>query len=170
MVKKHRHFAIGLCAVTFACLLASPGLAAQPASAAIALYEQGKAAAADENYYLAIEKYKAALVQNPHYLDPIKGLAECFFFLDEYDEALRWVTLGKTYDKNDFSLLTLEGRTNIVLGNLDKARELFLATHTLRGQAVRGRARHESPAPGHPPLPRAHLRKPGRARQGQPVH
>jgi tetratricopeptide (TPR) repeat protein len=128
MVKKHRHFAIGLCAVTFACLLASPGLAAQPASAAIALYEQGKAAAADENYYLAIEKYKAALVQNPHYLDPIKGLAECFFFLDEYDEALRWVTLGKTYDKNDFSLLTLEGRTNIVLGNLDKARELFLAT------------------------------------------
>jgi tetratricopeptide (TPR) repeat protein len=100
----------------------------QPANNAIALYEQGRAAEDDENYYLAIEKFKASLTLNPHYLDPIKGLAECFFFLDEYDESLRWVALGKKYNKTDLTLPTLEGRINIILGRLDRARDLFLQT------------------------------------------
>ncbi len=108
--------------------LSTPLLHGQPANGAISLFEQGKAATEEENYYLAIEKYKASLALNPHYLDPIKGLAECFFFLDEYEESLRWVALGKKYNKNDLSLPTLEGRINIILGNLEKARGLFLQT------------------------------------------
>ncbi|MBN2352344.1 MAG: tetratricopeptide repeat protein [Spirochaetales bacterium] len=117
-------------AVALLTLIAAPGLFSQPASPAspaIGLYEQGKTAQGDENYFQAVEKYKAALALNPHYLDPIKGLAECFFFLDEYPESLRWVEAGKRYDRNDVSLLTLEGRIRIVTGDLDRAKELFLS-------------------------------------------
>jgi tetratricopeptide (TPR) repeat protein len=128
MTKKLVKIAFLLLGAGILLLPSAPRLFSQPASNAIGLFEQGKAAEEDENYYLAVEKYKAALALNPNYLDPIKGLAECFFFLDEYDEALRYVELGKKYNQNDFSLLTLEGRINIVLGNLDKAKELFLLT------------------------------------------
>ncbi len=114
-------------AASFLFVIAAPPLFSQPASPAIGLYEQGKTAEEDQNYFLAVEKYKAALALNPNYLDPIKGLAECFFFLDEYPESLRWVEAGKRYDRNDVSLLTLEGRIRIVTGELDKAKELFLS-------------------------------------------
>jgi tetratricopeptide (TPR) repeat protein len=102
-------------------------IAAQPAGNPIAAYTEGKAAEDDGNYYLAVEKYKAALALNPRYLDPVKGLAQSFFNLDEYAESLRYIEMGKKLNKNDLSLLALEGRVNVVLGNLDKAKELFLA-------------------------------------------
>jgi tetratricopeptide (TPR) repeat protein len=127
MKHKTALFSTALAIVLLPTLLVSPRLFSQPAAPAIGLYEQGRSAQNDENYYLAIEKYKAALALNPKYLDPIKGLAECFFFLDEYDESLHWAELGKQLNKNDNSLLTLEGRIQIVLGNLDQAKSLFLA-------------------------------------------
>jgi len=71
---------------------------------AIQLYNEGKAAEDRANYYLAIERYKAALALNPHYLKPIKGLAQCFFRLNEYYESLRYIELGKKYNKNDHKI------------------------------------------------------------------
>jgi tetratricopeptide (TPR) repeat protein len=109
------------------CFLFAGRIAAEPTETAIGLFQAGKAAQDEENYYLAIEKYKASLVVNPRYIDPVKGLAQCFFYLDEYAESLRYVAEGKILNKNDLSLLALEGRINVVTGHLDKANELFTA-------------------------------------------
>jgi tetratricopeptide (TPR) repeat protein len=110
-------------AVCFFCLLVPPP--AHAAESAVELYRQGMSAQEDENYYLAVEKYKAALDVNPYYLEAMKGLAQCFFFLNEYQESLRYITMGRKYNKNDAELLALEGRVWIVLGDLNKAQAQF---------------------------------------------
>ncbi len=100
-------------------------VSAQEGETAVGYYTAGKTAQEDENYYLAIEKYKSALSLNPYYLNAMKGLAQCFYYLNEYRESLRYITMGKKYNKNDLELLTLEGRVWIVLGDLKKAQDLF---------------------------------------------
>ena len=100
-------------------------LAALPATSAISLWEEGQAAQNEGNYYLAIEKYKAALELNPGYLEALQGLAECYFFLDEYQEALHYVEQGKKYQRQNSRLLNLEGRIYIVQGKLEQARVVF---------------------------------------------
>ena len=50
-------------------------------------YLDGAAAEGREDYALAVEKYKDALSLNPAYLEPMVGLAESFFQMEEYDEA-----------------------------------------------------------------------------------
>ncbi|MBN1797447.1 MAG: tetratricopeptide repeat protein [Spirochaetales bacterium] len=107
-------------------------LNAESRTNAVELYKAGKIAQEQENYYLAVEKYKASLDINPYYINAMKGLAECFFYLNEYQESLRFIALGKKYNKNDLELLALEGRVWIVLGDLNKAMGLFNRVLTLQ--------------------------------------
>jgi len=107
-------------------------LNAESSTNAVELYKAGKIAQEQENYYLAVEKYKASLDINPYYINAMKGLAECFFYLNEYQESLRFIALGKKYNKNDLELLALEGRVWIVLGDLNKAISLFNRVLTLQ--------------------------------------
>jgi tetratricopeptide (TPR) repeat protein len=105
---------------------------AESSTNAVELYKAGEIAQEQENYYLAVEKYKASLEINPYYINSMKGLAECFFYLNEYQESLKYITLGKKYNKNDLELLTLEGRVWIVLGDLNKAMDLFNRVLTMQ--------------------------------------
>ncbi len=73
----------------------------------------------------AIEQYRAALAANPDYGEALAGLAECFFQLEEYEEALPHVLRARRYEQANLSLAVLEGRVRIGLGELDKARALF---------------------------------------------
>ncbi|RPJ06787.1 MAG: hypothetical protein EHM28_09390 [Spirochaetaceae bacterium] len=116
----------------FLCILVVGTAVAVPPSQAFALpgdavdlYKQGQNALAENNFYLAVEKYKAALAVNPNYLDAYKGLAESFYFLGEYDEALRNIEAAKRLSRNDIMLLNFEGRIWVVKGSLDKAKALF---------------------------------------------
>lgn len=102
-------------------------LKADTSRSAIELYNTGKDAVDAGNYFLGIEKYKAALAVNPHYLDAYKGLAESYYYLGEYDEALRNIASGKKYNKNDVFLLNMEGRIWVVKNNLDRAKTFFQA-------------------------------------------
>ncbi len=110
---------VGLC---LAVLAASRAYCAQGAAA---LFQEGSRAQATENYYQAIEQYKASLDANSSYLAPMRGLAECFFSLEEYDEALRWVEQAKKYGRGDPDLLVLEGRILIGQGDVKTARARF---------------------------------------------
>ena len=92
---------------------------------ATAIHERGQKLQRVGNFYGAVEMYRAALVRNPHFLEPIRGLAECFFLLEEYEEALRQVTKARGYAQANLGLRNLEGRIRIGLGELDAARELF---------------------------------------------
>ena len=92
---------------------------------ALFLYKDGQKARYEQNYGRAIEKFRASLEKNPHYFLPMIALSECFLKTGEYDEALKYVKLAQKYDKNNVDLYSLEGRIEIGLGSLDKAREAF---------------------------------------------
>ncbi len=98
---------------------------AQDAGSPPLLYRQGRTAQLSGDYYSAIEDYKTALDQNPAYLQPLVGMAETYFALGEYSEALKYVQEAEQYDETDLSLLNLEGRSRIGLGDFAGARKLF---------------------------------------------
>ncbi len=89
------------------------------------LYKQGKEEQETENYYLAIEFYKTALESSPAYIQPIIGLAESYFMLGEFEEALKWCVHGKKYARSNLHLKVLHGRTLIGLGQYEEAEELL---------------------------------------------
>jgi tetratricopeptide (TPR) repeat protein len=88
-------------------------------------YLAGVAAQGTEDFELAVEKYKEALSLNPVYLEPLVGLAQAFLQLEEYDEALVFVTRARSLDRNNQDLAVLEGRIRIGLGDVPAARILF---------------------------------------------
>ncbi len=105
-------------------LLPGPRSLAQSASPTD-LYEQGRAAQLSESYYSAIELYKTALEANPSYLQPMIGLAETYFAMGEYEEALRYELQAEPLDRFNLDLRNLEGRTRIGLGEFASARAIF---------------------------------------------
>jgi tetratricopeptide (TPR) repeat protein len=110
----------------FFMLLPPGGIFAQADAAAVRkLYGEGVQEYRQENYYRAIELYKEALHQSPAYLDPLRGLAEAYFMLGEYREALHWCEEALRYDKNSLVLKTLKARIYIGLGEYGPAENLF---------------------------------------------
>lgn len=115
-----------LCLLWFFCYFLSPVYSDSSApSDAPSLYEAGRTLQENGNLHGAIEMYRAALVKNPAYFNPMKGLAECFYLIGEYDEALRYVLLAEKYDWKNSSLYTMEGRIRIGRGEIEWARTLF---------------------------------------------
>ncbi|MBP5707003.1 MAG: tetratricopeptide repeat protein [Spirochaetales bacterium] len=49
------------------------------------LYQEGQAAVFNEDYVLAIEKFKQALEINPNYIEPILQLAKLYYETGNYD-------------------------------------------------------------------------------------
>lgn len=89
------------------------------------LYNTGRQLQKNGNVHGAIEKYRASLSLNADYVEPMQGLAECFYLIGEYEEALRYVRLASKYDRNNNAIYTLEGRIRIGLGEIEYARTLF---------------------------------------------
>jgi tetratricopeptide (TPR) repeat protein len=81
--------------------------------------------AAKNRFYEAIEYQKAALEQNPAYADAYRALAEIYFYLDEFQEALRFLKEADKYARDSTEIDVLEARIRIGLGEIDAARSLF---------------------------------------------
>jgi tetratricopeptide (TPR) repeat protein len=113
----------------FALAAALAALVLVPCSAfaadARSAYLEGAAAEGREDYALAVERYKDALSLNPAYLEPMVGLAESFFQMEEYDEASTWISKARTFDRSNPDLAVLEGRIHIGRGEVAAARALF---------------------------------------------
>ena len=107
------------------CVLLSFHLSAQDVESAVSSFEAGRAAQFEGDYYRAIELYRGALEENPAYLEAIVGMAECYFYLDEYKTSLAWIERARVYTVKDPDILNLEARVNIGLGEIEKAAELF---------------------------------------------
>ena len=88
-------------------------------------YLDGAAAEGREDFAQAVEKYKEALSLNPAYLEPMVGLAESFFQMEEYDEASSYAAMARTFDRNNPDIAVLQGRILIGQGNVPAARALF---------------------------------------------
>ena len=109
-------------------LLAAPAarlFAQEPPPEPRALYRQGLDAQLEDDPERAVELYRGALSLNPDYLEPRIGLAEVFFGLEEYEEALAYVQQARRYDARSTDLQILEGRISIGLGRWEPARNLL---------------------------------------------
>lgn len=89
------------------------------------LNTEGRNAQLVEDYMRAIELYKTALQNNPKYLEPLVGLAESYFAIGEYQEALNHILQAEVLANREVDLLNLEGRIRIGLGDLEIAGQLF---------------------------------------------
>ena len=86
-----------------------------------ALYERGRESMSKEDWYSAAEFFIDCLRLNPAYADATSALAECYYELGEFDQALVWVRRARTLSRADTSLANLEAFTLIALGRLDEA-------------------------------------------------
>jgi tetratricopeptide (TPR) repeat protein len=88
------------------------------------LFEQGQTALNMQDFYTATVYLKEAIAINPNYSDALFAMAEVYFFLEAYREAL---TLLDEVDRLGSSVRarTLRGRTLAVLGQVSEAEMIF---------------------------------------------
>jgi len=85
------------------------------------LYEKGRASMAAEDWYSGVEFFIDCLRLNPAHADATAALAECYYELGEFDEALVWVRQARNLSRSNTSLANLEVFTLIALGRLSEA-------------------------------------------------
>jgi tetratricopeptide (TPR) repeat protein len=76
-------------------------------------------------YYAAVEAYTGLVQTYPSYVDPYAGLAESFFMLGEYADALDYIESAIRLRRGDSGLKVLKGRILVGSGRFDQGRELF---------------------------------------------
>ena len=95
------------------------------AAAPVQLFEAGKELQYHENWYGAIELYQQALKENPSYNAVYRGLAECFYALGEYDQAIVYVEKARRYAPKDVDLENLYAFILIGIGKIGDAQKIF---------------------------------------------
>ncbi|MDR0759348.1 MAG: tetratricopeptide repeat protein [Treponema sp.] len=111
-------------AVLFCFLLVSSPLFSQSRlldGSAAFHYEQGRQYMAAEDWYSAAEALLECLKLSPAHAEAAASLAECYYELSEYEEALNWVRKGRTLARGNLALANLEAVILIALGQLDGA-------------------------------------------------
>jgi tetratricopeptide (TPR) repeat protein len=88
-------------------------------------YEKGAEALGRGHLYEAIDGFKESIAGNPDYVLPLAGLAEAYFKLGQYEQALVYVERARLLARNDYRIAVLEGRIHTGLGNYDTAERLF---------------------------------------------
>ena len=101
------------------------GLAAQSALSVTALYQQGRAFMAEEDWYAAVESLLEALRVNQAHAGAAAALAECYYELSEFDQALIWVRRARVLARGSLALANLEASTLIALGHLNEAQTII---------------------------------------------
>ncbi len=116
-------------------LIAAFSLFADPVSLASKAREEQF----NEDWYTAIEYYQEALRENSSFLVAEHGLAECFYSLGEYEQALVHVTRALKLKKDDPEFLNLQGFIFIGLGDISAASGIFSRVLSLRPNDIRAR-------------------------------
>ena len=96
------------------------------APSAVSSYEKAYSLQKAGQYYSAIEIYQVILKENKSYNLVFARLAECFYAIDEYDQAFDFVEKALSYKKGDIELETLKGFILIALNKTDEAKAVFL--------------------------------------------
>jgi len=96
---------------------------AQAPSAPV-LYEQGMTYMVAEDWYSAAEALLECLRVNPAHAQATAALAECYYELGEFDQALNWVRRARSLSRGSTTLANLEAFTMIALGRLDEAQAI----------------------------------------------
>ncbi|MDR0785507.1 MAG: tetratricopeptide repeat protein [Treponema sp.] len=98
-------------------LIGSPLFAQSPSL----FYEQGRAFMVQEDWYSASEALLESLRLNSSHAEATAALAECYYALEEFDEALVWVKKARVLARGNIGLANLEAFILISQGQLEKA-------------------------------------------------
>jgi tetratricopeptide (TPR) repeat protein len=102
-------------------LFAAPGgLEAQSGTPAF-YYNQGRSYMAGEDWYSAAESLLECIRLNPAHAEGNAALAECYYELGEFDQALSWVRKARALARGNMDLANLEASVLIALGRLEGA-------------------------------------------------
>ena len=112
-------FCIALLLCVFVLLTST--VQAQTYVSASAYYEQGRVFMSQEDWYSAVESLLECLRINNAHAEATAALAECYYELAEFDEALAWVRKARSLSRGNLALTNLEAFTLIALGQLDSA-------------------------------------------------
>ncbi len=118
-----RRFGIIIC-LFFILSFFPAALSAQTQASSAVYYERGKSLMAEENWYSAVESFLECTRLNPAHAEGTASLAECYYELAEFDEALKWVRKARQLARTNMSVANLEVFTLIALGQLESAASL----------------------------------------------
>jgi tetratricopeptide (TPR) repeat protein len=84
-------------------------------------YEQGRAFMLEEDWYAASESFMECIRLNSAHAQANAALAECYYELGEFGEALSWVRKARTLARANMEAANLEASILAALGRLDAA-------------------------------------------------
>ncbi|MDR0524287.1 MAG: tetratricopeptide repeat protein [Spirochaetaceae bacterium] len=86
-----------------------------------AYYEQGKVSMVEEDWYVAAEALLECLRLNGAHAEATASLAECYYALGEFDQALVWTRKARALARGNLDMANLEAFSLIGLGRLEEA-------------------------------------------------
>jgi tetratricopeptide (TPR) repeat protein len=110
--------------VAAALLFGAAAASAQTGRDASYYYNQGQRAMLNEDWYAAVEDLLECLRLNPAHAEGAAAIAECYYELAEYDEALVWSQKARSLARLNMEAANLEAAVLIALGRLDEAAEI----------------------------------------------
>jgi tetratricopeptide (TPR) repeat protein len=102
-------------------MFSAPSLFAQRAGSAADYYNTGREAMIREEWYEAAESFLECLRLNAAHAEAAAALAECYYELGEFDEALSWTRKARRLARGNLGLANLEAFVLIALGQLNEA-------------------------------------------------
>jgi tetratricopeptide (TPR) repeat protein len=102
-------------------LLAAQNSGQNSAAAAAAYYERGREFMVLEDRYSAAEAFIECVRLNPAHAEGTAALAECYYELGEFDQALLWARKARGLARASMATANLEAFILIALGRLDAA-------------------------------------------------
>ncbi|MDR1574881.1 MAG: tetratricopeptide repeat protein [Treponema sp.] len=101
--------------------LAAQGVPRGGTAEAAVYYERGREYMSLEDWYSASESFIECIRLNPAHAEGTAALAECYYELGEFDQALLWARKARSLARSNMAAANLEAFILIALGRLDAA-------------------------------------------------
>jgi tetratricopeptide (TPR) repeat protein len=88
-------------------------------------YNEGRVFMLADDYYSAAQSFLEGLKINPAHAETTASLAECYYYLGEYEEALVWVRKARTLARANLDTANLEAFILVAMGQLAEAEDVL---------------------------------------------
>jgi tetratricopeptide (TPR) repeat protein len=94
---------------------------------AVFFYNEGRVFMMADDYYSAAQSFLEGLTINPAHAETTASLAECYYYLGEYEEALVWVRKARMLARANLDVANLEAFILVAMGQLAEAETVLNA-------------------------------------------